>query len=66
VPVTGISGAAGSELYFSIEVPAGQTKLEISMSGGTGDADLYVKRGALPTTSRLRSTARTWSATMNL
>jgi large repetitive protein len=51
VPVTNLSGAAGSELYFSIEVPASQTKLEISMSGGTGDADLYVKRGALPTTS---------------
>jgi len=51
VPVTGLSGAAAGELYFSIQVPAGQTKLEIIMSGGTGDADLYVKRGALPTTS---------------
>jgi len=51
VPITGIAGAAGGEVYFSIEVPAGQTKLEIAMSGGTGDADLYVKNGALPTTS---------------
>ena len=51
VPVTNIAGAAGTELYYSIEVPAGQTKLEIAMSGGTGDADLYVKKGSLPTTS---------------
>jgi hypothetical protein len=51
VPVTSIGGSAGGEVYFSIEVPASQTKLEISMSGGTGDADLYVKKGALPTTS---------------
>jgi hypothetical protein len=51
VAATGISGAANVELYYSIEVPAGQTKLEIAMSGGTGDADLYVKKGSLPTTS---------------
>ncbi len=51
VPVTGVAGSAGGEVYFSIEVPASQTKLEISMSGGTGDADMYVKKGALPTTS---------------
>ncbi|HNS20344.1 MAG TPA: pre-peptidase C-terminal domain-containing protein [Sedimentisphaerales bacterium] len=51
VPVTGLSGAASAELYFSIVVPASQTKLEISISGGTGDADLYIKQGALPTTS---------------
>jgi len=51
VPVTGISGDAGGEVYFSVEVPAGQTKLEIIMSGGTGDADLYVKKDAMPTTA---------------
>jgi hypothetical protein len=51
VPVTGIAGDAAGEVYFSVEVPAGQTKLEIIMSGGTGDADLYVKKGAMPTTA---------------
>jgi len=50
-PVTALAGATGSELYFSIEIPASQSKLQISISGGTGDCDLYVKRGALPTTS---------------
>ena len=51
VPITNIAGADNTEQYFSIDVPAGQTKLEISMSGGTGDADLYVKKGAMPTTT---------------
>ncbi len=50
VPVTGLAGSATSETFFKIEVPADQTQLEIAMSGGTGDADLYVRLGALPTT----------------
>ncbi|HEY3356016.1 MAG TPA: pre-peptidase C-terminal domain-containing protein [Polyangia bacterium] len=49
--VTGLSGAAGSWQYFSIAVPAGQTSLAIAMTGGSGDADLYVKLGAQPTAS---------------
>ncbi len=51
VAVTGLSGAAGSARYWTIEVPAGATNLNIAMSGGTGDADLYVRRGSAPTTS---------------
>jgi hypothetical protein len=51
VPVSGLSAATGEELYFSIDVPAGQSKLEINISGGSGDCDLYVKRGKLPTIS---------------
>jgi Zn-dependent metalloprotease len=47
--VTGLSGATGSFTNYKITVPAGQTQLKITMSGGTGDADLYVKRGAQPT-----------------
>ncbi|MEN6335934.1 MAG: pre-peptidase C-terminal domain-containing protein [Phycisphaerales bacterium] len=50
-PVTGISGEAKDELFYKIEVPAGQESLQIRMSGGTGDADLYVKRGAQPKTT---------------
>jgi hypothetical protein len=51
VPVSGISGAAGSEKFYKIVVPAGQDFLNITISGGTGDCDLYVKRGAQPTTT---------------
>jgi hypothetical protein len=49
VAVTGISDAASGEKYYKIEVPAGQAKLEIEISGGTGDCDLYVRKGSLPT-----------------
>ena len=52
--VTGLTGATGSQTFFKINVPAGQAKLDIVMSGGTGDADLYVKKGAKPTLDRLR------------
>jgi trypsin len=48
VAVTGLGGATGSWRYFSIAVPAGQSSLLIAIGGGTGDADLYVKRGAQP------------------
>lgn len=51
VPVTGVSGGSGSTQYWTITVPSGATSLTISMAGGSGDADLYVRRGAQPTTS---------------
>jgi vibriolysin len=51
VAVSGLSGATGSQSFFKIDVPAGQTTLTITMSGGTGDADLYTKLGARPTLS---------------
>ena len=49
--VTGISVATGAWAYYKITVPSGQSSLKITMSGGTGDADLYVKLGAQPTLS---------------
>jgi hypothetical protein len=51
VPVTGISGVTGSQQYWKIVVPSGSTRLTVTISGGTGDADLYVRRDSLPTTS---------------
>jgi len=51
VPVTNISGAAGSQQFWKLAVPAGKTSLTFTISGGTGDADLYVRLGAKPTTS---------------
>jgi len=46
-----VSGAQGSFQHWTVEVPAGATGLDVVLSGGTGDADLYVRRGAQPTTS---------------
>ncbi len=51
VAVTGIAGATSSAQYWKLTVPAGQAKVVFAISGGTGDADLYVKAGAKPTTT---------------
>lgn len=51
VAVTGISGASGSDKLYTLDVPAGATGLKFVTSGGSGDADLYVKFGSAPTTS---------------
>ena len=51
VPVTGLSGASGSQVFYRLDVPSGSTSVTIEISGGTGDADLYVKAGSKPTTS---------------
>jgi len=51
VPVTGLAGATGSQTFFTLAVPAGATSLKFVISGGSGDADLYVKFGSAPTTS---------------
>lgn len=50
-PISGLSGASGSDRYFFVNVPAGASNLVMSISGGTGDADLYTKFGSKPTTS---------------
>lgn len=57
-PPTGASGAfsnlsasKATWQYKTITVPTGMTTLTVNMSGGTGDADLYVKAGSNPTSS---------------
>lgn len=49
--VNNISVARSTFKYYTVTVPAGKTNLTVNISGGTGDADLYVRRGAQPTTS---------------
>ena len=51
VPVMGLAGSAGEAAYYVITVPAGASQLGVAMSGGTGDADLYVRAGEPPTTT---------------
>jgi len=51
VTKTGISGAAKAEMFYTLEVPAGATNLVFNTTGGTGDADLFVKFGSDPTLS---------------
>ncbi len=49
VPLTGLSAAAGTSSLYAIEVPAGASTLSVVTSGGTGDLDMLVKRGQVPT-----------------
>lgn len=46
---TGLAGSANQELSYSVNAAAGT--LVVTINGGAGDADLYVRRGAAPTTS---------------
>ncbi len=46
--VPGLSGTAQSVRYYQLSVPAGQSILSFEMTG-SGDADLYVRFGSLPT-----------------
>jgi serine protease len=49
VAVTELSGPAGSDQIFTFDVPDGYWLVGFTLGGGTGDADLYVKRDAIPT-----------------
>jgi hypothetical protein len=51
VPVSGISGATGSQQFWTMSVPSGASNLQFQTSGGPGDADLYVQFGSAPTTT---------------
>ena len=51
VPVSGLSGATGSQQFWTFTVPTGASNLKFQTSGGTGDADPYVRFGSAPTTA---------------
>ena len=46
IPIKAIKGAQGSETFYTMTVPAGKQTLNFRISGGSGDADLYVRFGA--------------------
>jgi len=68
VAKTGISGAAGSSQVFTLAVPAGVSNLKFVSSGGTGDADMYVKFNGTPTTTSYdcKSTGSSNTETCNI
>jgi len=51
VGVTGVAASTGADNDYFITVPAGASNLVMSISGGSGDADLYTRFGSAPTTS---------------
>ncbi|MEQ1571520.1 MAG: M4 family metallopeptidase, partial [Myxococcota bacterium] len=44
-----LSGSTGAQAQYSYTTPAGATSLQFKITGGTGDADLYVRYGSAPT-----------------
>jgi len=60
VPVSGLAATTGNSLNYTMTVPAGATNLVFRTSGGSGDADLYVRFGSAPTTSTY--TCRSWAS----
>lgn len=50
-PVSGLSIAKSNWIYYSFSMPSNATSFTVTSSGGSGDADLYVRKGANPTTS---------------
>ncbi|VUD56369.1 Neutral protease [Thalassocella blandensis] len=51
VPVTGLGVSQGDDVVYTMDVPAGASNISFTISGGSGDADLYVRFGAAPTDS---------------
>jgi predicted secreted protein len=49
--ISDLSAATGQWRYYYINVPENASNLQVSISGGSGDADLYTLFGAQPTSS---------------
>lgn len=49
--VNDVAGARRAWTHYTIDVPAGMSSLAVNISGGSGDADMYVRQGAQPTSS---------------
>jgi hypothetical protein len=47
VPVTGLSGSAGSHRFFTLSVPPSGSAVQFSIAGGAGNANLYVKLNSM-------------------
>ncbi len=54
-PVSGtlsnLSGSRGNWDRYTWDIPAGVSSMEVRISGGSGDADLYLRYGSQPSTS---------------
>jgi hypothetical protein len=51
VAMTDQHAATGNSVNYTLSVPSGASNLVFTMSGGSGDADMYVKFGSAPTDS---------------
>ena len=44
-----LAGTSGEQLFFRLPVPSGASSLRVELEGGSGEADLFVRRDVLPT-----------------
>ena len=52
IPISNLTAGSGKRMLFKLVVPySSYSILVISLSGGTGNADLFVRRSYLPTTA---------------
>ena len=49
--ITDINIARRAWQHYTLEVPEGMAQLTVEISGGRGDADLYIKHGSQPTSA---------------
>ncbi|KID55332.1 PKD repeat-containing protein [Pseudoalteromonas luteoviolacea] len=47
----GLSGDRLATAFYYLDLPAGASNVQVRISGGSGDADLYVRKDSKPTTS---------------
>ncbi|WIH05639.1 S8 family serine peptidase [Xanthomonas translucens pv. graminis] len=70
VPLGNLALKAGTSLYYQVSVPAGTPWLKLSLAGGSGNADLSLRGGSLPTDTlygcRSIAAANAESCTLNL
>jgi len=50
-PVSNLGASTGNDIVYTLEVPQGASNISFQISGGSGDADMYVKFGSAPTDS---------------
>lgn len=50
INLSALSGARNTFTHRTVTVPAGAKSFSVVLRGGSGDADLYVRRGSQPTT----------------
>ncbi|WP_444930696.1 pre-peptidase C-terminal domain-containing protein [Microbulbifer sp. SSSA002] len=50
-PISELNASAGESLYYTITVPENASDLTFETTGGSGDADLYIRFGNKPTLS---------------
>jgi hypothetical protein len=48
---TNLSASTNTDIVYTMDVPAGATNITFVTTGGSGDADMYVKFGSAPTDS---------------